>query len=86
MVSPQGFNALLKVVEEPPEHLRFIFATTEPEKVLPTIRSRTHHYPFRLIPPRMLSDYLAEVCGEEGVPIEPAALPLVVRAGRRVGA
>jgi DNA polymerase-3 subunit gamma/tau len=81
MVSSQGFNALLKLVEEPPEHLKFIFATTEPEKVIPTIRSRTHHYPFRLIPPRVLSDYLAEICGREGVPIEAAALPLVVRAG-----
>ncbi len=81
MVSSQGFNALLKLVEEPPPHLRFIFATTEPEKVLPTIRSRTHHYPFRLIPPRLLSSYLAELCELEGVTIEPAALPLVVRAG-----
>ncbi|WP_425571911.1 DNA polymerase III subunit gamma and tau, partial [Nocardioides dubius] len=81
MVSPQGFNALLKLVEEPPPHLRFIFATTEPEKVLPTIRSRTHHYPFRLIPPRLLSTYLGELCEREGVAIEPAALPLVVRAG-----
>jgi DNA polymerase-3 subunit gamma/tau len=81
MVTTQGFNALLKLVEEPPEHLKFIFATTEPEKVIATIRSRTHHYPFRLIPPRILSDYLAEICGREGVPIEPAALPLVVRAG-----
>lgn len=81
MVSPQGFNALLKLVEEPPPHLRFIFATTEPEKVLPTIRSRTHHYPFRLIPPRLLSDYLSRLCVEEGVAIEAAALPLVVRAG-----
>ncbi|MCW2835410.1 MAG: polymerase subunit gamma and tau [Nocardioides sp.] len=81
MVSNQGFNALLKLVEEPPPHLRFIFATTEPEKVLPTIRSRTHHYPFRLIPPRQLSDYLHHLCVEEGVGIEPAALPLVVRAG-----
>ncbi|CAA9417093.1 DNA polymerase III subunit gamma and tau [uncultured Nocardioides sp.] len=81
MVSPQGFNALLKLVEEPPAHLRFIFATTEPEKVLPTIRSRTHHYPFRLIPPRMLSDHLSQLCESEGVAIEPAALPLVVRAG-----
>ena len=58
MVTTQGFNALLKLVEEPPPHLRFIFATTEPDKVLPTIRSRTHHYPFRLIPPRLLVDYL----------------------------
>src|SRR4051794_40568406 len=81
MVTTQGFNALLKLVEEPPEHLKFIFATTEPEKVIPTIRSRTHHYPFRLIPPRVLSDYLAEICESEGVKIEPAALPLVVRAG-----
>ena len=81
MVTTQGFNALLKLVEEPPEHLKFIFATTEPEKVIPTIRSRTHHYPFRLIPPRVLSDYLAQICQAEGVPIEPAALPLVVRAG-----
>ena len=81
MVSTQGFNALLKLVEEPPEHLRFIFATTEPEKVIATIRSRTHHYPFRLIPPRTLSDYLAQICDQEGVKIDPAALPLVVRAG-----
>jgi DNA polymerase-3 subunit gamma/tau len=81
MVTTQGFNALLKLVEEPPEHLKFIFATTEPEKVIATIRSRTHHYPFRLIPPRVLSDYLAGICEREGVPIEPAALPLVVRAG-----
>ncbi len=81
MVSTQGFNALLKLVEEPPPHLRFIFATTEPEKVIPTIRSRTHHYPFRLIPPRLLSAYLSELCEREGVQIEPAALPLVVRAG-----
>ena len=81
MVSSQGFNALLKLVEEPPEHLKFIFATTEPEKVIPTIRSRTHHYPFRLIPPRTLSDYLAELCEKEGVKIDQAALPLVVRAG-----
>ncbi|MGZ6877767.1 MAG: DNA polymerase III subunit gamma and tau [Nocardioidaceae bacterium] len=81
MVYPQGFNALLKLVEEPPEHLKFVFATTEPEKVIGTIRSRTHHYPFRLIPPRTLSAYLAELCDREGVRIEPAALPLVVRAG-----
>src|SRR5207342_1933801 len=72
---------LLKLVEEPPPHLRFIFATTEPEKVLATIRSRTHHYPFRLIPPRLLSSYLSDLCSREGVAIEPAALPLVVRAG-----
>ncbi|MCW2508888.1 MAG: polymerase subunit gamma and tau, partial [Modestobacter sp.] len=81
MVTTQGFNALLKLVEEPPPHLRFIFATTEPEKVIPTIRSRTHHYPFRLIPPRSLSAYLTELCKREGVSIEAAALPLVVRAG-----
>ncbi len=81
MVTTQGFNALLKLVEEPPPHLRFIFATTEPDKVLPTIRSRTHHYPFRLIPPRLLSGYLADLCEREGVAIEPAALPLLVRAG-----
>src|SRR4051794_5314182 len=81
MVSTQGFNALLKLVEEPPPHLRFIFATTEPEKVIPTIRSRTHHYPFRLIPPRLLTTYLSELSEKEQVTIEPAALPLVVRAG-----
>jgi DNA polymerase III subunit gamma/tau len=81
MVSTQGFNALLKLVEEPPEHVRFIFATTEPEKVIATIRSRTHHYPFRLIPPRLMSSYLSELCAKEDVQIEPAALPLVVRAG-----
>ncbi len=81
MVSPQGFNALLKVVEEPPEHLKFIFATTEPEKVIGTIRSRTHHYPFRLVPPGTLRDYLGEVCGKEGIAIEDGVLPLVVRAG-----
>jgi DNA polymerase-3 subunit gamma/tau len=81
MVTTAGFNALLKLVEEPPPHLRFIFATTEPEKVIATIRSRTHHYPFRLIPPRTLAAYLGEICASEGVAIEPAALPLVVRAG-----
>ena len=81
MVTPAAFNALLKLVEEPPPHLRFIFATTEPEKVLPTIRSRTHHYPFRLIPPRLLAGYLGELCEKEQVSIEPAAVPLVVRAG-----
>ncbi|WP_431988679.1 DNA polymerase III subunit gamma and tau [Streptomyces parvulus] len=81
MVSPQGFNALLKVVEEPPEHLKFIFATTEPEKVIGTIRSRTHHYPFRLVPPGTLRDYLAEVCGKEEIPVAEGVLPLVVRAG-----
>jgi DNA polymerase-3 subunit gamma/tau len=81
MVTTQGFNALLKVVEEPPEHLKFIFATTEPEKVIPTIRSRTHHYPFRLVPPGVLRDYLMTLCEREKVPVEPAVLPLVVRAG-----
>jgi DNA polymerase-3 subunit gamma/tau len=81
MVTPQGFNALLKLVEEPPEHLKFVFATTEPDKVIGTIRSRTHHYPFRLIPPRTLSDYLRELCDREGVTVDAAALPLVVRAG-----
>ena len=81
MVTPQGFNALLKVVEEPPPHVKFVFATTEPDRVLPTIRSRTHHYPFRLLPPRLLTDYLAEICDREGIAVEPAALPLVVRAG-----
>ncbi|MFE0421860.1 DNA polymerase III subunit gamma and tau [Streptomyces sp. NPDC058953] len=81
MVTPQGFNALLKVVEEPPEHLKFIFATTEPEKVIGTIRSRTHHYPFRLVPPGTLRDYLGEVCGQEKIPVADGVLPLVVRAG-----
>ncbi|MET8543383.1 DNA polymerase III subunit gamma and tau [Kitasatospora sp. NPDC004799] len=81
MVTSAGFNALLKVVEEPPEHLKFIFATTEPEKVIGTIRSRTHHYPFRLVPPGTLRDYLAEVCGREGIQVEDAVFPLVVRAG-----
>jgi DNA polymerase-3 subunit gamma/tau len=82
MVSPQGFNALLKLVEEPPPHLKFIFATTEPDKVIGTIRSRTHHYPFRLVPPKVLGDYLLELCKAEGVTLEPTALPLVVRAGQ----
>ncbi|MEO3752666.1 DNA polymerase III subunit gamma and tau [Streptomyces sp. B6B3] len=81
MVTPAGFNALLKVVEEPPEHLKFIFATTEPEKVIGTIRSRTHHYPFRLVPPGTLRDYLGEVCDREAIPVDGAVLPLVVRAG-----
>ncbi|TQJ75030.1 DNA polymerase-3 subunit gamma/tau [Streptomyces sp. SLBN-31] len=82
MVTSAGFNALLKVVEEPPEHLKFIFATTEPEKVIGTIRSRTHHYPFRLVPPGTLRDYLGEVCGKEDIPVEDGVLPLVVRAGQ----
>ena len=81
MVTPQGFNALRKVVEEPPPHVRFVFATTEPDKVLGTIRSRTHHYPFRLVPPKTLSAYLATLCDAEGIAVEPAVLPLVVRAG-----
>ncbi|MFF2302426.1 DNA polymerase III subunit gamma and tau [Streptomyces sp. NPDC058128] len=81
MVTPAGFNALLKVVEEPPEHLKFIFATTEPEKVIGTIRSRTHHYPFRLVPPGTLREYLRDVCGREGIPVDDGVLPLVVRAG-----
>ncbi|MFJ1595998.1 DNA polymerase III subunit gamma and tau [Streptomyces sp. NPDC088261] len=81
MVSPAGFNALLKVVEEPPEHLKFIFATTEPEKVIGTIRSRTHHYPFRLVPPGTLRTYLGEVCAKEQIPVADGVLPLVVRAG-----
>ncbi|GHI23274.1 hypothetical protein Shyd_46450 [Streptomyces hydrogenans] len=81
MVTPAGFNALLKVVEEPPEHLKFIFATTEPEKVIGTIRSRTHHYPFRLVPPGTLREYLGDVCGREGIPVDEGVLPLVVRAG-----
>jgi len=81
MVSPQGFNALLKLVEEPPPHLKFIFATTEPDKVIGTIRSRTHHYPFRLVPPKQLSEYLLRLCESEGVRLDQRALPLVVRAG-----
>ena len=81
MVTTAGFNALLKLVEEPPPHVKFIFATTEPEKVIGTIRSRTHHYPFRLVPPRILTDYLATLCAAEGIIVEPVVLPLVVRAG-----
>ncbi|WP_283139458.1 DNA polymerase III subunit gamma and tau [Rhizohabitans arisaemae] len=81
MVTREGFNALLKLVEEPPPHLKFIFATTEPEKVIGTIKSRTHHYPFRLMPPSTLRQLLEEILGSESVPYEPAALPLVVRAG-----
>ncbi len=80
MVTPQGFNALLKIVEEPPEHVKFIFATTEPEKVIGTIRSRTHHYPFRLVPPAELLEYLATVLESEGYSAEPGVMPLVVRA------
>ncbi|MBB2922221.1 DNA polymerase III subunit gamma and tau [Cellulomonas cellasea] len=81
MVSPQGFNALLKIVEEPPPHIKFIFATTEPDKVIGTIRSRTHHYPFRLIPPDVLVTYLEQLCATEGVTVGAGVLPLVVRAG-----
>jgi DNA polymerase-3 subunit gamma/tau len=81
MVSTSGFNALLKLVEEPPEHLKFVFATTEPEKVLQTIRSRTHHYPFRLVPPRALEEHLRFICAQEKVSVDEAALALVVRAG-----
>ena len=81
MVTTQGFNALLKIVEEPPEHLVFIFATTEPDKVLTTIRSRTHHYPFRLIAPTTLRTLLERLCAEEGAVVEPAVFPLVIRAG-----
>ena len=81
MVSTQGFNALLKLVEEPPEFLVFVFATTEPDKVLPTIRSRTHHYPFRLIPPGVMRGLLSSICVAEGIQVEPTVLPLVVRAG-----
>jgi DNA polymerase-3 subunit gamma/tau len=81
MVTTAGFNALLKLVEEPPPHVKFIFATTEPDKVIGTIRSRTHHYPFRLVPPRVLTDYLGKLCAAEGITVEPAVLPLVVRAG-----
>jgi DNA polymerase-3 subunit gamma/tau len=81
MVTPQGFNALLKIVEEPPEHVKFIFATTEPEKVIGTIRSRTHHYPFRLVPPAMMLEYTQTLCEAEGITVAPGVLPLVVRAG-----
>ncbi|MCS5716809.1 DNA polymerase III subunit gamma and tau [Herbiconiux sp. CPCC 205763] len=81
MVTSGGFNALLKIVEEPPEHIKFIFATTEPDKVIGTIRSRTHHYPFRLIPPAQLLEYVQQLCETEGVEVAPGVLPLVVRAG-----
>src|SRR3954447_4682607 len=81
MVSREGFNALLKLVEEPPAHLKFIFATTEPEKVIGTIRSRTHHYPFRLVPPRELLALVENTCAQEAVQVAPLVLPLVVRAG-----
>ncbi|MBL3699023.1 DNA polymerase III subunit gamma/tau [Leucobacter luti] len=81
MVTPGGFNALLKIVEEPPPHVKFVFATTEPDKVIGTIRSRTHHYPFRLIAPGTLIDYVQTLCDSEGVQVEPGVLPLVVRSG-----
>ena len=81
MVTPQGFNALLKIVEEPPEHVKFIFATTEPEKVIGTIRSRTHHYPFRLVPPAQMLEYTQTLCDAEGISVAPGVLSLVVRAG-----
>lgn len=81
MVTTAGFNALLKIVEEPPEHLIFIFATTEPEKVLPTIRSRTHHYPFRLLPPKTMRALIGRICEQEGVAVDDAVYPLVIRAG-----
>lgn len=80
-VSKEGFNALLKLVEEPPDHIKFIFATTNPEKVISTIRSRTHHYPFRLVAPEVLRDYMADLCRSEGVTAEDGVLGLVVRAG-----
>ncbi|MCQ1946519.1 MULTISPECIES: DNA polymerase III subunit gamma and tau [unclassified Arthrobacter] len=81
MVTSAGFNALLKIVEEPPEHIKFIFATTEPDKVIGTIRSRTHHYPFRLVPPEPLLAYLEKLCAQENVAVAPGVLSLVIRAG-----
>lgn len=81
-LGPGAANALLKLIEEPPEHVRFVFATTEPDKIIGTIRSRTHHYAFRLVPGRTLAGHLASVCASEGVPAEPAALALVARAGQ----
>jgi DNA polymerase-3 subunit gamma/tau len=81
MVTPQGFNALLKIVEEPPEHVKFVFATTEPEKVIGTIRSRTHHYPFRLVPPAKLTAYMERLLEAESVPVQPGVLSFVTRAG-----
>ena len=81
MVTPNGFNALLKIVEEPPPHVKFIFATTEPEKVIGTIRSRTHHYPFHLVPPQRLTSYLQQLCEQEDVQLEPGVLSFVTRAG-----
>jgi len=81
MVTPQGFNAMLKVVEEPPLHVKFVFATTEPEKVLPTIRSRSHHYPFRLVAPGLMTDYMKKICRSESIEVEDRVLSLVVKAG-----
>ena len=81
MVTSAGVHALLKIVEEPPEHIKFIFATTEPDKVIGTIRSRTHHYPFRLVPPEPLMAYLELLCNQENIPVAPGVLSLVVRAG-----
>ncbi len=81
MVTSAGFNALLKIVEEPPEHIKFIFATTEPDKVIGTIKSRTHHYPFRLVPPEPLMAYLERLCSQEDMPVAPGVLSLVIRAG-----
>ncbi len=81
MVTSHGFNALLKVIEEPPPHVKFVFATTEPDKVLGTIRSRTHHYPFRLVPPKVMGSFLTEICELEEVGVEPSVIPLAVRAG-----
>lgn len=81
MVTPQGFNALLKIVEEPPEHVMFIFATTEPDKVIGTIRSRTHHYPFRLVPPEVMGPYLESICQKEGIQAQKGVLRLAMRAG-----
>ena len=81
MVTPQGFNALLKIVEEPPEHVMFIFATTEPDKVIGTIRSRTHHYPFRLVPQEVMGPYLEQICEDEHIEAEPGVLRLAMRAG-----
>src|SRR5699024_6562105 len=81
MVTSAGFNALLKIVEEPPEHIKFIFATTEPDKVIGTIRSRTHHYPFRLVPPEPLMHYLETLADNEQISIATGVLSLVIRAG-----
>ncbi|QWW19736.1 DNA polymerase III subunit gamma and tau [Schaalia sp. 19OD2882] len=81
MVTAAGFNALLKLVEEPPEHVKFVFATTEPEKVIGTIRSRTHHYPFRLVPPDVLGPYLSHLCDEEHIRVDQGVVPMVMRAG-----